>query len=170
MQQWLQCKLFCYLHRQALKIEVQSLNMGRRRKWSLVARNPFTTIRGHLGPKRKGVEGLCVSSLLGVLQSRTWLIREEEVALLLGRNSLPCYQHCRAHSLSFSFCSSSADGGSEDFTDPRSPGLDPHLSHIDQGKQKKCFLKIIFLVLILFSWNTEEKNILFFGVFFKSVV
>lgn len=139
MQQWLQCKLFSYLHGQALF----SLNMGRRRKWSLVARNPFATIRGHLGPRRKGVEGLCMSSLLGVLRSHTWLIGEEDVAFLLDRNSLPRYQHQRAYSLSFSFCSSSADGGSEDLADPRSPSLDPHLSHVGQGKQKKNPLFLI---------------------------
>lgn len=87
------------------------------------------------------MEGLCMSSLLGVLRSHTWLIGDEEVALLLDRDSLPRRQHQRAHSLSFSFCSSSADGGSEDLADPRSPSLDPHLSHISQGKQRKslCF-------------------------------
>lgn len=78
------------------------------------------------------MEGLCVSSLLGVLRSHTWLIGEEEVALLLA--SSRCLPHHRAHSLSFSLCSSSADGGSEDLADPRSPSLDPHLSHIGQGK------------------------------------
>ncbi|KAM7370555.1 hypothetical protein PAMP_010090 [Pampus punctatissimus] len=107
--------------------------MGRQKKWSVATRSPFTTIRGCLGPKRKGVEGLCVSSLLGVLRSHTWLIGEEEVAWLLARTSLPRYQHHRAHSLSFSLCSSSADGGSEDLADPRSPSLDPHLSHVGQG-------------------------------------
>ncbi|KAM3592321.1 uncharacterized protein V6R79_016550 [Siganus canaliculatus] len=108
--------------------------MGRRKKWSLAARTPFATIRGRMGPRRKGVEGLCVSSLLGVLRSHTWLIGEEDVAMLLARTSLPRYQHHRAHSLSFSLCSSSADGGSEDLADPRSPSLDPHLSHhIGQG-------------------------------------
>lgn len=109
--------------------------MGRRKKWRMATRSPFATIRGRLGPRRKGVEGLCVSSLLGVLRSHTWLVGEEEVALLLARSSLPrCHQHPRAHSLSLSFCSSSADGGSEDLADPRSPGLDPHFSHIGQGK------------------------------------
>lgn len=100
-------------------------------------RNPFATMRGRLGPRRKGVEGLCVSSLLGVLRSHTWLIGEQDMALLLGRSSLPRYQQQRAHSLSFSFCSSTADGGSEDLADPRSPGLDPHLSHVSQGKHNK---------------------------------
>ncbi|XP_029978526.1 protein TANC2 isoform X11 [Sphaeramia orbicularis] len=107
--------------------------MGRRKTWSLAARSPFATIRGRLRPRRKGVEGLCVSSLLGVLRSHTWLIGEEEVAMLLARTSLPRYQHYRAHSLSFSFCSSSADGGSEDLADPRSPSLDPQLGHTGQG-------------------------------------
>lgn len=79
--------------------------------------------------------GLCVSSLLGVLRSHIWLIGEEEMAWLLARTTLPCYQHHRSHSLSFSLCSSSADGGSEDLADPRSPSLDPHLSHIGQGKK-----------------------------------
>lgn len=109
--------------------------MGRQRKWSLVARNPFATIRGHLGRRRKGVEGLCVSSLLGVLRSHTWLIGEEDVALLLECDSTPRCQDRRAHSLSFSFCSSFADGGSEDLADPRSPGVDPQFSHFSQGKQ-----------------------------------
>uniref|UniRef100_A0A3B3UV29 Tetratricopeptide repeat, ankyrin repeat and coiled-coil containing 2 n=1 Tax=Poecilia latipinna TaxID=48699 RepID=A0A3B3UV29_9TELE len=99
----------------------------------MAPRSPFVTIRGHLGPRRKGVESLCVSSLLGVLRSHTWLIGDEEVALLLARTSSPCFPHPRAHSLSFSVCSSSADGGSDDFGDPRSPSLDPHLSHIGQG-------------------------------------
>ncbi|KAF3704186.1 Protein TANC2 Tetratricopeptide repeat, ankyrin repeat and coiled-coil domain-containing protein 2 [Channa argus] len=107
--------------------------MGRQKKWSLAARSPFATIRGHLGPRRRGVEGLCISSLLGVLRSHTWLIGNEEVAWLLARTSSQCYQHHRAHSLSFSLCSSSADGGSEDLGDPRSPSLDPHLSHVGQG-------------------------------------
>ncbi|CAG06566.1 unnamed protein product [Tetraodon nigroviridis] len=107
--------------------------MGRHRKWSLVARNPLATMRGHLGRRRKGVEGLCVSSLLGVLGSHTWLIGEEDVALLLERDSTPRCQHRRAHSLSFSFCSLLADGGSEDLADPRSPGVDPQFSHFSQG-------------------------------------
>ena len=111
-----------------------SLTMGRRTKWSVVARSPFATLRGRLGPRRKGVEGLCVSSLLGVLRSHTWLIGEEEVALLLAGTFPPCFLQRRAQSLSFSFCSSSADGGSEDLADARSPGLDPHLCHVGQGK------------------------------------
>ncbi|XP_053710679.1 protein TANC2 isoform X3 [Synchiropus splendidus] len=105
--------------------------MGRRRKWSTAARSHFATIRGHLGAKRKGVEGLCVSSLLGVLRSHTWLIGEEEVSWLLARTSFPPYP--RAHSMSLSFCSSSVDGGGEDLVDPRSPSLDHHLSHIGHG-------------------------------------
>ncbi|KAA8581319.1 hypothetical protein FQN60_002900 [Etheostoma spectabile] len=105
--------------------------MGKRKMWSLAARSPFATIRGRLGLTRKGVDGLCVSSLLGVLRSHTWLIGEEELVFLLA--SPPRYQHRRALSLSFSFCSFPADGGSEDLADPRSPSLDPHLSHIGQG-------------------------------------
>lgn len=136
MQQWLQCKPFTYLQDQAREIEVHSLNMGRHRKWSLVARNPFATIRGHLGRRSKGVEGLCVSSLLGVLRSHTWLIGEEDVALLLERDAMPHCQNRRAHSLSFSFCSSFADGGNEDVADPRSPSVDPQFSHFSQGKQR----------------------------------
>lgn len=154
MQQWLQCKLLCYLHGQALHIEacwLFSLTMGRRKKWSLAARSPFATIRGHLGTRRKGVEGLCVSSLLGVLRSHTWLIGEEEVALLLARTSSQCYQHHRAHSLSFSLCSSSADGGSEDLGDPRSPSLDPHLSHVGQGKLTEIY-QICFIYLFCFKY------------------
>uniref|UniRef100_A0A3P9P1W8 Tetratricopeptide repeat, ankyrin repeat and coiled-coil containing 2 n=1 Tax=Poecilia reticulata TaxID=8081 RepID=A0A3P9P1W8_POERE len=108
--------------------------MGSQKKWTMAPLSPFATIRGHLGPRRKGVESLCVSSLLGVLRSHTWLIGDEEVALLLARTSSPCFPHPRAHSLSFSVCSSSADGGSDDFGDPRSPSLDPHLSHIGQGE------------------------------------
>lgn len=136
MLQRLQCKPFTYLQDQALEIEVHALNMGRHRKWSLVARNPFATIRGHLGHRRKGVEGLCVSSLLGVLRTHTWLIGDEDVALLLlERDAMPHCQDRRAHSLSFSFCSSLADGGSEDLADPRSPSVDPHFSHFSQGKQ-----------------------------------
>lgn len=82
------------------------------------------------------MEGLCVSSLLGLLRSHTWLIGEEDAALLLERDSMPHYQDRRAHSLSFSFCSSFADGGTEDLADPRSPGLDPQFSHFSQGKQE----------------------------------
>ena len=125
--------------------------MGRRKKWSSAARSPFATIRGHLGPRRKGVEGLCVSSLLGVLRSHTWLIGEEDVAVLLAHSSLPRYQHHRAHSLSFSLCSSSADGGSEDLADPRSPSLDPHLSHVGQGKQKTIPLDSYFVFCFCLS-------------------
>lgn len=105
--------------------------MGRQRKWSLVARNPFATIGGRLGRRGKGVEGLCVSSLLGVLGGHAWLLGEAHVAALLERRC----RHRRAHSLSFSFSSSLADGGSEDLADPRSPGVDPHFSHFSQGKQ-----------------------------------
>ncbi|XP_038152847.1 protein TANC2 isoform X12 [Cyprinodon tularosa] len=107
--------------------------MGSQKKWSMASRSPFATMRGRLGPRKKGVESLCVSSLLGVLRSHTWLIGDEDVAVLLARTSSPCFPHTRAHSLSFSLCSSSADGGSDDFGDPRSPSLDPHLSHIGQG-------------------------------------
>lgn len=108
--------------------------MGRHRKWSLVARNPFATIRGHWGHRRKGVEGLCVGSLLGVLRSHTWLMGGQDVGLLLGHDSPPPCQDRRAHSLSFSFFSPSSDGGSEDLADPRSPGVDPQFSHFGQGK------------------------------------
>lgn len=121
-------------------------NMGSQKKWSMASRSPFATMRGRLGPRKKGVESLCVSSLLGVLRSHTWLIGDEDVALLLARTSSPCFPHPRAHSLSFSLCSSSADGGSDDFGDPRSPSLDPHLSHIGQGKQ---FLFTLFLPVFL---------------------
>lgn len=108
--------------------------MGRRRTWSLAPRSPFATVRGHLGPRRKGADGLCMGSLLGVLRARTWLIGdEEEVASLLA--SSPPYR--RAHSLSFSLCSPTVDGGNEDYADPRSPSLDPHLSHGGQGKQTR---------------------------------
>lgn len=135
MQQWLQCKRRSYLRGLALEIEAHSLNMGRHRKWSLVARNPFATIRGHSGRRRKGVEGLCVSSLLGVLRSHTWLMGGQDVGLLLGHDSPPPRQDRRAHSLSFSSFSPSADGGSEDLADPRSPGVDPQFSHFGQGKK-----------------------------------
>lgn len=139
MQQWLKCKLFIICTgKPSLHLTAHwlfSLNMGGRKKWSTVRRSPFATVRGYLGPRRKGIESLCVSSLLGVLRSHTWLIRGEDVAFLLAQSSSPRYRHRRAHSLSFSFCSSSADGGSDDFGDPRSPSLDPHLSHIGQGKQ-----------------------------------
>lgn len=140
VQRWLQRKHGAYLQDRAPETEVRSLNMGRHRKWSLVARNPLATMRGHLGRRRKGVEGLCVSSLLGVLGSHTWLIGEEDVALLLERDSTPRCQHRRAHSLSFSFCSLLADGGSEDLADPRSPGVDPQFSHFSQGKQSVALL------------------------------
>lgn len=103
----------------------------------MAAISPFATIRGQLRPRRKGVEGLCVSSLLGVLRSHTWLIGEEEMAYLLARTPSLQRRCPRAHSLSLSFCSSSADGGSEDLADPRSPSLDPHLSHTGQGKPPK---------------------------------
>lgn len=134
--------------------------MWRQKKWSSAARSSLATIRGRLGPRRKGVEGLCVSSLLGVLRSHIWLIGEEEVALLLTRTSSPrCHHHHhhhRAHSLSFSVCSSSADGGSEDLADPRSPSLDPHLSHIGQGKQPNLQREVFFKLEIeksLQSWQ-----------------
>ncbi|KAK5906237.1 hypothetical protein CgunFtcFv8_002122 [Champsocephalus gunnari] len=105
--------------------------MGSRKTWSVSERSSFLTIRSRLVPKKKGAEGLCVSSMLGVLRADSWLIPEEEMDFLLTPSSP--FQNYRAHSLSFSFCPSSADGGSEDLADPRSPGLDPHLSHIGQG-------------------------------------
>lgn len=123
--------------------------MASKKKWGNAPHSPFATVRGHLGQRRKGVESLCVSSLLGVLRSHTWLIGDEEVALLLARTSSPCFPHSRAHSLSFSVCSS-ADGGSDDFGDPRSPSLDPHLSHIGQGKQLFIFSSSSFLPFIRF--------------------
>ncbi|TNN84855.1 Protein TANC2 [Liparis tanakae] len=95
---------------------------------SSAARPPFAAVRGRLGARRQGVEGLCTSSLLGVPRSHTWLTGDEEEAALLLASS-PRYRH--PHSLSLS--SRSADGGSEDYADPRSPSLDPHLSHVYQG-------------------------------------
>lgn len=88
------------------------------------------------------MEGLCVSSLLGVLRSHTWLMGGQDVGLLLERDALPHCQARRAHSLSFSFFSPPADGGSEDLADPRSPGVDPQFSHFGQGKNKplSCLL------------------------------
>lgn len=153
----------CNVNYYVISLEIEahwlfSLNMGRRKKWSTAARSSLATIRGRLGPRRKGVEGLCVSSLLGVLRSHIWLIGEEEVALLLTRTSSPRWHHhhYRAHSLSFSVCSSSADGGSEDLADPRSPSLDPHLSHIGQGKQPNLQREVFFKLEIeksLQSWQ-----------------
>lgn len=135
--------------------------MWRRKKWSSAARSSLATIRGRLGPRRKGVEGLCVSSLLGVLRSHIWLIGEEEVALLLTRTSSPrCHHHHRAHSLSFSVCSSSADGGSEDLADPRSPSLDPHLSHIGQGKQPNLQREAFFKLEIEKSLQSWQETLL----------
>lgn len=124
----------------------------------MAARPSFATIRVRLGPKRKGVEGLCVSSLLGVLRSHTWLIGEEDVALLLARTALPRYQHHRAHSLSFSFCSSSVDGGSEDLADPRSPSLDPHLSHVGQGKQTNISPNQVFVLYFYINDHVSKKR------------
>lgn len=83
--------------------------------------NPLATIRGRLGLRRKGVEGLCVSSLQGALRWHTWLTEEEDTALL---------QHQRAHFLSV--CVRPADG--EDL-DPALPALDLQLSHISQGRR-----------------------------------
>lgn len=127
--------------------EVDALTMGRQRKWSLAARNPFATIGGRLGRRRKGVEGLCVGSLLGVLGGlggHAWLLGEAPVAALLERRRCaPRCRHRRAHSLSFSFSSSLADGGSEDLADPRSPGVDPHFSHFSQGKLGGALLELL---------------------------
>ncbi|KAL6094582.1 tanc2 [Pungitius sinensis] len=101
--------------------------MGRRRTWGPAAA---------AGPRRKGADGLCMGSVLGVLRAHTRLIgdeeeeeEEKEAAPLLA--SSPPYH--RAYSLSFSLCSPPADGGNEDYADPRSPSLDPHLSHGGPG-------------------------------------
>lgn len=102
----------------------------RRRRWSLaaaaaVASNPLVTIRGRLGLRRKGVEGLCVSSLQGALRWHTWLTEEEE-----KEEDTALLQHQRAHFLSV--CVRPADG--EDL-DPALPALDLQLSHISQGRR-----------------------------------
>lgn len=87
------------------------------------ASNPLATIRGRLGLRRKGVEGLCVSSLQGALRWHTWLTEEEEEETVLQ-------QHQPAHFLSV--CVRPADG--EDL-DPAHPALDLQLSHISQGRR-----------------------------------
>lgn len=86
--------------------------------------NPLATIRSRLGLRRKGVEGLCVSSLQGALRWHTWLTEEEE------EEDTALQQHQRAHFLSV--CVHPAD--SEDL-DPAPPTLDLQLSHFSQGRR-----------------------------------
>lgn len=84
------------------------------------------------------MEGLCVSTFMGITQARMWLV-DPRLAYLLQQEagsylefSPPHPRH--AHSLSsFSF-STSADGGSEEVSDLRSGSLDPHHSFAGQGR------------------------------------
>lgn len=128
--------------------------MEKKRKWSVPLSSHFATIRGCLGSGRKGPEGLCVASLLGVLRSQVWLLGDEEVAWLLDPPSPPQHHHhhrFRTHSLSLSLCSWSADGGSEDLAEPRSPSVEPHLSHACQGKTQLSVDEFMFLFMNLLS-------------------
>ncbi|KAK0135714.1 Protein TANC2 [Merluccius polli] len=118
-----------------------SLTMGRQRKWNRAAGSHLAPVRGRVSPRRRGVEGLCVSTVLGVVRSHPWLGSKQGATRLRGACTAPlpgrqrghqCPRN-RAHSLSLSFsCSWSADGGTEDLGDPRSP-LDHPLSHAGQG-------------------------------------
>ncbi|KAI1896538.1 hypothetical protein AGOR_G00095800 [Albula goreensis] len=101
--------------------------MGRRR-WRL-ALGPYSATLSGRPSRRPGVEGLCVSSVLGVLPTKNWLTAED-IAYLIACPSV--WTIPRAHSVC-SFCSSSADGGSEDPAELRQPHVDPRLSHIGQG-------------------------------------
>lgn len=110
--------------------------MGKVKKQRLSSVSQFFTLRNGSLQSRSSVEGLCVSTFVGILQVRTWLMNPRMSYLLQQEAgsyvSTPHPRH--AHSLtSFSF-SSSADGGSEEVGDLRSASLDPHHGFAGQGR------------------------------------
>lgn len=109
--------------------------MGKIKKQRLSSFSQFFTLRNGSLQSRRSVEGLCMSTFMGILQARTWFMDPRVAYLLQQEAGTFVSSHPRhAHSLtSFSF-SSSADGGSEDVGDLRSASLDPHHSFIGQGK------------------------------------
>lgn len=58
------------------------------------ASNPSTTLRSLLCPRKKSVQGLCVSSLQGALRCQTWLTEDKQ--------DMALYQHHQACFLSLS--------------------------------------------------------------------
>ncbi|KAA0725458.1 hypothetical protein E1301_Tti010381 [Triplophysa tibetana] len=81
--------------------------------------------------RRRSVEGLCASTLLGVLHSRTWLLDTHLIYLLEQTQAGPTPPP-RAHSLCSFSRTSSADGGNEGTIDIQTSSLDP-LNFIGQG-------------------------------------
>lgn len=102
----------------------------RSRRWSLAAvaeSNPLAAIRGRLGPRRKTVEGLCVSSLQGALRWHTWLMEEQQEEQ---------QQHQPAHFLSVSVRPADGEDLELDLDlHPALPALDLQLSHLGQGRR-----------------------------------
>lgn len=96
----------------------------------------FFTLRDGSLQSQSRVEGLCVSTFMGILQTRTCFM-DPRMAYLLqqeaGSYESPLHLH-HAHSLTTFFFSSSADGRSEEVSDLRSASLDPHHSFAGQGR------------------------------------
>uniref|UniRef100_A0A672P161 Tetratricopeptide repeat, ankyrin repeat and coiled-coil containing 2 n=1 Tax=Sinocyclocheilus grahami TaxID=75366 RepID=A0A672P161_SINGR len=89
----------------------------------------MATVRGQSRSRQKSVEGLCASTLLGVLHTRTWLL-DAQLVYLLERTQAGPTPPPRAQSL----CSfSSADGGNEETIDLQSTSLDPLHNFTGQG-------------------------------------
>lgn len=110
--------------------------MGKIKKERLSFVSQFFTLRDGSLQSWSHVEGLCMSTFMGILQARTCFM-DPRMAHLLQQEagsyeSPPHLRH--AHSLTSFFFSSSADGGSEDVSDLRSAILDPHHSFAGQGR------------------------------------
>lgn len=110
--------------------------MGKRKKWKLPSVSHFATMRGKSRLRQKSVEGLCASTLLGVLHTRTWLL-DAQLVYLLERTQAGPDPPPRAQSLCSFSRTSSADGGNEDTIDLQSTSLDTRHNFTGQGKL--CF-------------------------------
>ncbi|KAI2658877.1 Protein TANC2 [Labeo rohita] len=89
-------------------------------------------MRGQARPRRKSVEGLCASTLLGVLHTRTWLL-DAQLVYLLERTQAGPAPPPRAQSLCSFSRTSSADGWNEETIDLQSASLDPLHNFTGQG-------------------------------------
>lgn len=122
--------------------------MGKKRKW-FSSVSHFSTMKTKAPSRRRSVEGLCASTLLGVLHSRTWLL-DTHLIYLLERTQAGPTPPPRAHSLCSFSRTSSADGGNGGTIDIQTSSLDP-LYFTGQGK---LWFSSIFWVLYIqkLSW------------------
>lgn len=128
--------------------------MGKKRKWFSSVSN-FSTMRAKSPSRRRSVEGLCASTLLGVLHSRTLLLDTHLIYLLEQTQAGPT-PPLRAHSLCSFSRTSSADGGNEGIIDIQTSSLDP-LNFIGQGKLwfSSIFCVLVYLETVLTLSHTD---------------